>query len=190
MNYRHAYHAGNFADILKHLVLALCFKHLKNKPGAFRYIDSHSGIGGYDLTGDEATRSPEWQDGIARLLSAKDMPAEVAAILEPYLGVVRDLNAGEETLKRYPGSPLLAAKLLREQDRIHLCELHEADAQTLDQNFAKDPRVKVEKRDGYKALPKLLPPKEKRGCVLVDPPFEHRDEMAHMAQAGIKAFEE
>lgn len=188
MNYRHAFHAGNFADILKHVVLSLCFEHLKKKPQAFRYIDSHSGIGIYDLTGDEAQRSPEWRDGIARLLAEKTIPKGPKGVLRVYLDAVKSLNKGAE-LTHYPGSPGLAAALMRDIDRAHLCELHEADAKTLDARFAKDARIKVEKRDGYKALPKILPPREKRGVVLVDPPFEHRDEMAHMAEAAIKAFE-
>lgn len=186
MNYRHAFHAGNFADVLKHAVLAQCLTHLKKKSGAFRYIDTHAGVGAYDLTSSEAQRNPEWEGGIARLLAAKRPPA-VDAALAPFLDVVRAMNPGD-TLTTYPGSPELAARLLREQDRAHLCELHEADAKTLDQRYMRNAAVKVERRDGYKALASLVPPREKRGVVLVDPPFEHRDEMAHMAEAVRKAI--
>lgn len=181
MNYRHAFHAGNFADVLKHAVIAQCLEHLQAKPKPFRVIDTHAGVGGYDLTSDEARRNPEWEGGIARVLAAK-RPADVEDALAPYLSVVRAMNEGE-TLTAYPGSPELAARLMRADDRAHLCELHEADARTLDARYARDARIKVERRDGYKALSALVPPREKRGLVLVDPPFEHRDEMAHMAEA-------
>jgi 23S rRNA (adenine2030-N6)-methyltransferase len=185
MNYRHAFHAGNFADVLKHCVLALCLEHLKAKPKPFRVIDTHAGIGGYDLASSEAARSPEWKDGIGRLLDA-DMPEGAADALAPYLDVVRMLNPSG--MKHYPGSPEIAVRLLRADDRIHLCELHEADAGTLDNRYRRDARVKVERRDGYKALKSLVPPKEKRGLVLVDPPFEDRDELAHMAEAVMGAI--
>lgn len=180
MNYRHAYHAGNFADVLKHMVLTLCLEHLNAKDKPYRVIDTHSGIGAYDLASDEAERSPEWKDGIGRLLDA-EIPDEAAPALTPYLDLLRAMNP--DGVRHYPGSPEISARLGREQDRIHLCELHEADARTLDQRYARDARVKVEQRDGYKALKSLLPPKEKRGLVLVDPPFEDRDELAHMAEA-------
>ena len=185
MNYRHAFHAGNFADVLKHAVLAQCLTHLKKKPGAFRYIDTHAGVGAYDLTSGEAQRNPEWEGGIARILDAQ-RPATVDEALAPFLDVIRAMNPGD-TLTTYPGSPELAARMLGEQDRAHLCELHEADARTLDQRYMRNAAVKVERRDGYKALASLVPPREKRGVVLVDPPFEHRDEMAHMAEAVRKA---
>ena len=186
MNYRHAFHAGNFADVLKHAVLALCIEHLKKKPKPFRYIDSHSGIGAYDLASDEARRSPEWTDGIARLLSAAP-PADAGCALAPLLDTVRAMNP-DGALAAYPGSPELAARLMRENDRLQLCELHPEDARTLDRRYARDGRVKVETRDGYKALRAVLPPREKRGLVLIDPPFEHRDEMAHMAEAAMGAL--
>ena len=185
MNYRHAFHAGNFADVLKHCVLALCLEHLKSKPKPFRVIDTHAGIGGYDLTSDAAQRSPEWKDGIGRLLDA-ELPEEAADALGPYLDLVRELNP--DGMKQYPGSQEISARLSRKDDRIHLCELHEADAVTLDTRYRRDARVKVERRDGYKALKSLLPPKEKRGLVLIDPPFEDRDELAHMAEAVIGSF--
>lgn len=184
MNYRHAYHAGNFADVLKHTVLTLCLQHLAAKPKPFRVIDTHSGIGGYNLGSDEAERSPEWKDGIGRLIDA-DIPAEAADALAPYLDLVREMNP--DGLTTYPGSPEIAARMLRETDRIQLCELHPEDARTLDGNYRLDKRVKVECRDGYKALQSLLPPKEKRGLVLIDPPFEDRDELAHMAEAVMGA---
>lgn len=187
MNYRHAFHAGNFADVLKHAVVALCLEHLKKKSKPFRVIDTHAGIGLYDLTSDEATRSPEFEGGIGKLLHA-DMPPEIEVTLSPLLTAVRAINRTPE-LTAYPGSPELSAQLCRQQDRIHLCELHPQDSRLLDQRYARDGRVKVETRDGYTALKALVPPREKRGLVLVDPPFEHRDEMAHMAQAIMPALE-
>ena len=185
MNYRHAFHAGNFADILKHVVLAQCISHLTSKDKPFRIIDTHAGIGGYDLASDEAERSPEWKDGIGRLWDT-DLPDPVADLMGPYFEVLKAMNEDGE-LKAYPGSPQISAHLSREMDRLQLCELHPADSQTLDARFARDKRVKVEKRDGYKALKSLLPPREKRGLVLIDPPFEDRDELAHMAEAVMGA---
>lgn len=187
MNYRHAFHAGNFADVLKHLVLAQCLEHLGDKPKPYRVIDTHAGVGAYDLTGDEARRSPEWTHGIDRLMKA-DIPAEIRDSLDPYLTVVRAMNPGE-ALITYPGSPEIAARLARAEDRIHLCELHKDDSVTLDKRYARDARVKVQAMDGYRALPGLVPPREKRGLVMIDPPFEHRDEMAFMAQAAKSALE-
>jgi len=188
MNYRHAFHAGNFADVLKHAVFALCLEHLKKKDKPFRVIDTHAGIGVYDLNGDEARRSPEWRAGAGRVLEAEP-PEAAAAALAPYLEAVRALNPDGGALNVYPGSPQIAAFMARAQDRIQLCELHEADARTLDERYRLDARVKVEARDGYKALAGLVPPREKRGIVLVDPPFEHRDEMAFLAGAAKTGLE-
>ena len=188
MNYRHAFHVGNFADVLKHLVLAYALERLKAKPKPFRYFDTHAGIGGYDLTGDEARRSPEWREGIGRIWDDKDIPPTIAAHLATWLDAVRALNPDGE-LKAYPGSPLLAAALMRPEDSLRLTELHPDDAQRLRQRFGRDERIKIEVRDGYEALPAYLPPPERRGLVLIDPPFEHRDELAHMAKAAMKAIE-
>ncbi len=187
MNYRHAFHVGNFADILKHLVLTLCIEHLKKKDKPFRYIDTHAGIGRYDLTGDEARRSPEWQEGIGRLWEAHkagDIPDDVARILKPFLDAVSEINY-DGALEAYPGSPDLAATLMREQDVLRLTELHPQDKETLSDHFFRDKRVKIENRNGYEALKAYMPPPERRGVVLVDPPFEHRDELAHMAKGAM-----
>lgn len=187
MNYRHAFHVGNFADVLKHLVLTLSIERLKQKDKPFRYIDTHAGIGLYDLHGDEGVRSPEWREGIGRLWDVQP-PEDVAAVLAPYLDAVRALNP-DAKLGAYPGSPLLAANLMREQDALRLTELHPLDADMLRFNFHGDERVKIEIRDGYEALGAYLPPPERRGLVLVDPPFEDRDELAHMAKAAMKGVE-
>ncbi|MDG1418629.1 MAG: 23S rRNA (adenine(2030)-N(6))-methyltransferase RlmJ [Maricaulis sp.] len=186
MNYRHAFHAGNFADILKHVVLSQCVTHLTSKDKPFRVIDTHAGIGGYDLASDEADRSPEWRDGIERLWDT-EMPEAVADALDPLFKVLLGMNQ-DGGLKRYPGSPEISLRLARSMDKLQLCELHPADSKTLADRYKHDDRVKVEQRDGYGALKSVLPPIEKRGLVLIDPPFEDRDELAHLAEAMMAAF--
>ncbi len=181
MNYRHAYHAGNFADVLKHAVLALVIEHLKLKPAPFRVIDTHAGIGSYDLSSIEAQKTGEWRDGIGRLIDAS-LPADVASILEPYLAAVRRENGGN-SIVRYPGSPQIARSLLRPSDRLVVSELHPEDSLHLSSLFAGDPQTKVLTLDGWDALKALLPPKERRGVTLIDPPFEQPGEFARLAQA-------
>lgn len=181
MNYRHAFHAGNFADVLKHVVLTLVVEHLKQKPAPFRVIDTHAGAGRYDLGGDAAARTGEWQCGIGRL-TAGDLPKAVAAILAPYLDVIRHENGGAlDPLSAYPGSPALARRLLRRGDQLVANELHADDHAALARHFAGDPQTKVLALDGWTALKSLLPPKERRGVVLVDPPFEEPGEFHRLA---------
>ncbi len=183
MNYRHAYHAGNFADVLKHAVLALVIEHLKLKPTPFRVIDTHAGIGLYDLSSEAAQKTGEWREGIGRMLGA-DLPPDAAAALAPYLSVVRALNGpGEAT--RYPGSPLIARALMREGDRLVVNELHPEDQIALKRQFARDAQTKVLGLDGWTALKSLLPPKERRGVVLVDPAYEQPGELDRLVQ-GLK----
>jgi len=185
MNYRHAFHAGNFADVVKHAVLALVLEHFKRKEAPFFVLDTHAGIGGYDLGQGPAARTGEFRDGIARVLQAPAVPPELA----PYLGVVRALNPeGLEPLRWYPGSPRLAQALLRPQDRLVLVELHPEDGQSLKQACRGDRRVAVHLGDGYQALAAHLPPRERRGLVLIDPPFEARDEYQRLADALAKAW--
>lgn len=177
MNYRHIYHAGNVADVVKHAVLCLVVEHLKKKETPFFVLDTHAGAGRYDLASVEAQKTGEYRDGIGRLLAAGETPPALA----PYLAVVRALNGGQlpakaDGLAVYPGSPRLVRALLRPNDRLIAAELHPADAATLAAEFAGDPQVTVKAMDGYVALTSLLPPKEKRGLVLVDPPFEEKDE--------------
>lgn len=179
MNYRHAFHAGNFADVLKHAVLARIVEYLKRKPGAFRVIDTHAGIGLYDLTGDEAQRTGEWRGGIGRLLDAA-LPEPAAGLLAPYLDVVRALNP-DGGVRHYPGSPLLTRRLLRESDRLTAIELHPEDSLALKARFAGDWQVRVIALDGWLALGAHVPPKEKRGLVLVDPPFEKEGDFDRLA---------
>ncbi len=183
MNYRHAFHAGGFADVVKHAVLALLIERLKQKDTAFRVIDTHAGVGLYDLAGDEATRSGEWRDGIGRLwgrLWRHDLDPGLAALLAPLLSAVQAANAGRETLGLYPGSPWIARHLLRRQDRLTAVELHPDDAHALADLFAGDVQVRTITLDGWLALGAFLPPKERRGLVLVDPPYEETDEFARL----------
>jgi 23S rRNA (adenine2030-N6)-methyltransferase len=185
MNYRHAFHAGNFADVVKHAALALLIARLKEKEAAFRVIDTHAGPGLYDLAGDAANRTGEWKVGIGRVLVHRFGPAE-AALLAPYLDAVRAANDGG-ALQRYPGSPWIARHLLRKQDRLTAVELHPEDAAALSALFAGDQQVKTIALDGRLALGAFVPPKERRGLVLVDPPFEAADEFDQMLAGLVKA---
>jgi 23S rRNA (adenine2030-N6)-methyltransferase len=183
MNYRHSYHAGNFADVLKHVVLSLVIEHLKLKEAPFRVIDTHAGAGVYDLTGVEASKTGEWRNGIGRLLGpdAQPLPAPVVALLDPYLSAVRTLNANS-MLSRYPGSPRLALALMRPQDRLIANELHPDDALALAISLGRDRRTRILQLDAWIALKALLPPRERRGLVLIDPPFERRDELEQLTR--------
>jgi 23S rRNA (adenine2030-N6)-methyltransferase len=190
MNYRHAFHAGNFADVFKHILLVRMLDYLKRKPAPFRYIDTHAGIGSYDLAGEEAGRTGEWLEGIGRLLDA-EIPAEIAPLLEPYLSIVRErLESGEPGRRkpRYPGSPVLAQAMLRPLDRMIFCELHPADVRALSRHTGKDRRVKIIEIDGYTGLRAYVPPVERRGLVLIDPPFEKTDEFAQVARSLAEAW--
>ncbi len=183
MNYRHIYHAGSFADVLKHLVLTRIIIHLQRKDKAFRILDTHAGPGLYDLASEEAQKTGEWRDGIGRLLKA-DIPGNIAPVVQPYLDLVEKADNG---IFSYPGSPIIARKLLRKQDRLSLCELHPQDADMLRALFAGDFQVRVNQLDGWLALGGHLPPKEKRGMVLVDPPFEQKGEFERLEQGLAKA---
>ncbi len=184
MNYRHAYHAGNFGDVLKHAVLASIITYLKRKPQPFRVIDVHAGIGRYDLKGIEAGKTGEWQGGIGRLLGGDTVaiPERVAAILAPYLESVRALNQPGQ-IDIYPGSPLVARLLMRPEDRLVVNELHPDDRALLEAELSRDKSVKVMGLDAWVAIKALLPPPERRGILLIDPPYEHPDEMTRAVAA-------
>jgi 23S rRNA (adenine2030-N6)-methyltransferase len=185
VNYRHAYHAGNFADVVKHVVLSRLVEYLKQKDKAFRVIDTHAGIGRYDLSSTEAQKTGEWRGGIGRLVDAAlDPPA--AALLAPYLEAVRSLNP-QGGVKKYPGSPLIVRHLMRKQDRLSAIELHRQDAGKLRTLFQGDFQTRVIELDGWLALGAHLPPKEKRGLVLVDPPFEEQGEFDRLVDGLRKA---
>jgi 23S rRNA (adenine2030-N6)-methyltransferase len=177
MNYRHAFHAGNFADIAKHLALIAAIGYLQKKPGAIAVIDTHGGPGKYDLSGREARRTGEAETGIRRLSDISEAPP----LLSHYL--TQALNP-----EGYAGSPLLAARMLRLQDRLVAVEKHPEDAQTLRQTLAPYAKAKVEEGDGYRRLAALTPPPERRGVILMDPPFEAPDEFAIAAKAFATAY--
>jgi 23S rRNA (adenine2030-N6)-methyltransferase len=190
MNYRHHYHAGNYADVFKHTLLLLLIRAMQRKEKGFLYLDTHAGRGGYDLSvpailPDGRSREPEHPAGIGRLWGAADLPP----VLQDFVALVRRFNdrngATGEELKHYPGSPWIAKLLLRAQDRMALCELREDDAEALDFEFARESRVTVQRLDGYTGLKALLPPPEKRALVLIDPPFEAKGEFAAVAR-GLK----
>jgi 23S rRNA (adenine2030-N6)-methyltransferase len=178
MNYRHAFHAANFADCFKHAVFAAALTRLMVKPGGLFVLETHAGTGLYDLTSDEARRSPEWQEGLGRL-SLTELPKVFAAWIE----VIARLNT-EDDIKIYPGSPLIAAHMLRGQDRYAGCELHPEDAARLRRRLSPFPKAQAHERNGWEALKGLLPPPEKRGFILIDPPFEGTAEHLDLA-AGI-----
>jgi 23S rRNA (adenine2030-N6)-methyltransferase len=170
MNYQHAFHAGNFADVHKHAVLARILVHLRAKPAAFRVIDTHAGAGRYDLSAPEAVRGGEWQDGIKRLWEASPS-SELRDFLAPYLDVVAALNP-DRSLRTYPGSPAIVQALLRAQDRLIACELEPRASGALKAALRADRRAKVLAIDGWTALRAYGPPKERRGLILVDPSYE------------------
>jgi len=207
MNYRHIFHAGNFADVLKHAILARILVHLREKPAPFRLIDTHAGEGLYDLAGEEANRTGEWRDGIGRLLAAT-LPAAAAERIEPYLAAVRACNRGQ-VLRFYPGSPLVARHLLRPRDRLIACEVAAGAAAALSANLRAAARAEIDGEarparpacrprpprgqakvlaiDGWVALEAYVPPRERRGLVIVDPPYERPDDFGRLADGIVAA---
>jgi len=170
MNYRHAFHAGNFADVFKHAILLAMLDTMTAKEKPLCHFETHAGRGRYALDDAEAGKTGEWIDGIGRLFDATDPPAS----LRRYVDAIRACNP-DGRLRRYPGSPLLAAQALRANDRLIFCETQEDEAAALRALFREDPRAHVHRRDGYAAMNALLPPPEKRGLVLIDPPFEEQE---------------
>ena len=171
MNYRHAFHAGNFADVLKHVVLMMLVEHLKKKPAPFFFLDTHAGGGTYDLSLGESQRSGEYKNGIGRLLEFPEatLPAAVAG----YVRLVKDCaGPGRSAITAYPGSPTIVAKLRRPDDRLVLAETHAREAQSLRALLGRQKLVSVLESDGYAAVKAQLPPRENRGLVLIDPPYE------------------
>jgi 23S rRNA (adenine2030-N6)-methyltransferase len=180
VNYRHAFHAGSFSDVFKHAVLCRILDYLRGKPAAFRVIDTHAGAGIYDLTSSEASRGGEWHNGIERLLAAQ-LPAPVNALLAPYLEVIGALNE-RGRLKLYPGSPAITRAWLRPQDRLIACELEPKAATALAGHLRGDTRIKTLEIDGWRSLSGYVPPPERRGLVLVDPPFEQDSDFLRLSQ--------
>src|SRR5688572_14232460 len=197
MNYRHHYHAGNYADVMKHALLVRLVRHLQKKDKGFLYLDTHAGRGRYDLdtasTGESLVRKPEWPEGIGRLWPRRDAvwPEQV----NEYVELVREFdrrsgNLGVEP-RLYPGSPAIVRMLARSVDRLALCEMHPDEFSALQTEFGGAPRISVHATDGYVALRAMLPPPERRALVLIDPPFEAQDEFAQITAAlaaGLKRF--
>ncbi|MBC5852833.1 23S rRNA (adenine(2030)-N(6))-methyltransferase RlmJ [Vibrio metschnikovii] len=178
LSYRHSFHAGNHADVLKHIVQSLILNALQQKETPFVYHDTHSGVGRYDLTHEWSEKTGEYKQGIGRLWQQADTPVEI----DSYLGAVKALNQGDE-LRYYPGSPRIAHAHLRAQDRMVLSELHPSDYPLLEQEFSRDRQVAIYKQDGFARLKASLPPKERRGLVLIDPPYELAKEYRDVVQA-------
>ena len=176
MNYRHVFHAGNFADCVKHALLIPLLRAMQRKEKPFLALDTHAGIGSYDLTSGPAEKTGEWRQGIARVLDAA--PAELA----DYIMLV-------ERLGLYPGSPAIISALLRPHDRLIACELHPEDAAILREQFAGTLGMAVHERDGYEAMRAFLPPPEKRALILIDPPFERPDEFTTLTKTLVSAYE-
>lgn len=188
MNYRHAYHAGNHADVLKHAVLARLIVHMQKKDKPFRIIDAHAGIGLYDLAGIEAGKTGEWEGGIGKL--AAPFAPEIEQLLAPYRAVIAALNP-QGGLRFYPGSPELALRLMRANDRLIANELHPQDAVALERQYLHDPRCDVTAMDAETCLKAKLPPPERRGLILIDPPFEVKTEAektVRMLAHGLRRF--
>jgi 23S rRNA (adenine2030-N6)-methyltransferase len=175
LNYRHAFHAGNHTEVFKHAVLTLILEHLLQKPNPFAVLDTHGGLGVYDLDSEEATRTNERYEGVDRVFG------EPLAAASTYSKIVKALNG--QSLRFYPGSPELVRQALRRHDRLIVCELHPEDGAALKARYRKDGRVAVHARDGYEAVGALLPPQERRGLVFIDPPFEQRNEIDKIASA-------
>jgi 23S rRNA (adenine2030-N6)-methyltransferase len=186
LSYRHAFHAGNHADVLKHLVELELLRYLAQKDKPYWYIDTHAGAGCYELDSDYAAQNAEFESGIARLWDAEGLPKSLAE----YVTMVRHFNP-DGALKLYPGSPLVAQYALREQDKMRLYELHPTDYAILEENFAHDAQVLMQKADGFGALKALLPPPPRRAFVLMDPPYEEKQDYQRVVKAlqeGLKRF--
>jgi 23S rRNA (adenine2030-N6)-methyltransferase len=186
MNYRHAFHAGSFADVIKHIVLVRILIYLQDKPAAFRVIDTHAGAGLYDLTSEEATRGGEWLTGIARIMQTR-FSEQALPLVSPYLDIVRAFNPRAELIA-YPGSPLIARALLRPQDRMTACELAPAPRKQLIDVLRRDSQARVVDLDGWTALPAFVPPNERRGLVLIDPSFEDKNEFDRLGARFAAAY--
>ena len=187
LSYRHSFHAGNHADVLKHIVQMLIIENLQQKDKGFYYLDTHSGVGRYRLFSEESEKTAEFQEGIARLWERNDLPEIVAR----YVAQIRKLNYGGKELRYYAGSPLIAAQMLRPQDRALLTELHPTDFPLLRNNFKEFKNIMTKRDDGFQQLKATLPPKERRGLVLIDPPYELKEDyelVVNAVEEGYKRF--
>jgi len=187
LSYRHSFHAGNHADVLKHIVLMLILENLKLKEKGFFYLDTHSGVGRYRLSSNESEKTGEYKEGIGRLWDQTDLPEDIAR----YVKMIKKLNYGGKELRYYTGSPLIAAEFLRPQDRALLTELHPSDYPILRNNFSDYKNVTVKCDNGFQQVKATLPPKERRGLVLIDPPYELKEDYDLVVKAieeGYKRF--
>ena len=182
LSYRHIYHAGNHADILKHLIVSQVCRHLVKKEAPFFYLDTHAGIGQYSLSSEQAQKNKEFQSGISKLLTAKNLPEP----LEHFVELINTLNP-DGKLSIYPGSPKVVANYLRVKDKMHLCELHPNDYPILAELFPHKRKVNVQKTDGFAAVKATLPPPQKRGFVLMDPPYEVKKDYQTVVQSLVDA---
>lgn len=181
MNYQHSFHAGNFADVFKHIVLLGLIKSLLRKDNAFCYLDTHAGCGYYDLLDDAAKKTKEYESGITKLLQEPNPPGLIKEYLADVKLINNQLNGSAlSTFRYYPGSPKLVRHYLRTQDRMILCELHPKEHRILKENFDNDQRTGIHLVDGYQALKAFLPPKERRGLILIDPPYERPNELTQL----------
>lgn len=187
MNYRHIYHAGNFADIFKHIIFSRIIEYFKRKEHAFRVIDTHAGIGLYNLQSEQAQKTCEWREGVMSFLD-QEFTEEQKKLINPWLEALNYFNKNEKKLKYYPGSPMLARFLLRKQDRLSAIELHQQDYKLLKAHFINDYQSKIIHLDGWLALKSQLPCKEKRTIVLIDPPFEETNEFQKLSYGLIEAY--
>ncbi|MDX7986233.1 23S rRNA (adenine(2030)-N(6))-methyltransferase RlmJ [Xenorhabdus sp. 12] len=186
LSYRHSFHAGNHADVLKHTVQSLIIESLKTKEKPFLYLDTHAGAGRYQLSGEHAERTGEYLEGIGRIWQRDDIPEELAS----YMDAVKALNPND-SLRYYPGSPLIARHLLRDYDELNLSELHPSDFPLLRSEFSRDERARALREDGYQQLKSKLPPRSRRGFILIDPPYELKSDYRMVVQGiqeGYKRF--
>ena len=184
LSYRHAFHAGNFADVLKHSVLTLVLEYMTRKEKGFYYIDSHSGAGMYQLADEYAQKTGEYKDGIAKLIEQQDLPEA----LEPYIDLVKDLNREEAELSLYPGSPGIARQFTRRQDSAHLFELHPTDIEHLKEYSQRWNKSHVKQSDGYQGVLGLVPPPNRRSVVLIDPPYELKEDYLKAVRTIVNAY--
>jgi len=184
LSYRHAFHAGNFADVLKHSALTLVLEYMTRKEKGFSYIDSHSGAGMYQLSDEYAQKTGEYKDGIEKIINADDIPEA----LMPYIDLVNELNNEDEELTLYPGSPGVAKQFMRRQDSANLFELHSTDIQHLSEYCQRWRKSHVHQSDGYQGVLGLVPPPSRRGVVLIDPPYELKEDYPKAVKTIIKAY--
>jgi len=184
LSYRHAFHAGNFADVLKHSVLTLVLEYMTRKEKGFYYIDSHSGAGIYQLADEYAQKTGEYKDGIAKLIENDDLPEA----LQPYIDLVKDLNRESDELSLYPGSPGIARQFTRRQDSAHLFELHPSDIEHLKEYSQRWNKSHVKQSDGYQGVLGLVPPPNRRGVVLIDPPYELKEDYLKAVRTIVNAY--